>query len=475
MPRVVPLRGVIEGFYGPPWSTGSRRATVELLGAAGMNAYVYAPKDDAKHRAQWREPYRPEELGAFRTLVGAGAAAGVRVGYAISPGLDVDYRARPDRAALLDKLRALADAGISWFVLALDDIPLRPGLAAEQADLAAAMVDALGTELTLCPTEYVGTRPTTYLSTLAAALPPAVQVMWTGPTVCSPTIRAADADAWAAALGGRRPILWDNYPVNDATMSTSLHLGPYEGREPALTDAVDGVLLNPMTQPGASAVALLTAAAVLSDPAGYDPEEAWRDAIDRVGGAHAGPLGSLARACTTSALRGPERVPLRAAVDELEAALAAADDAAVTAALGALTEELLGARHATRDWPVGDALGAEVRPWLDALAVEGAAGLAALRVVSGTRSAAPDAETLMQQAFLLLFHWQAAREQRLVAYGPRFAVYAAVVQLADGAPGLDVDAALVEDGSAIDRLCRVALAAYRAWTARRGDGTGRPG
>ena len=75
-------------------------------------------------------------------------------------------------------------------------------------------------------------RPTPYLEALAGALPLAVDVMWTGPTVCSPTVRAADARAWATALAGRRPILWDNYPVNDGTMARSLHLGPYRGREP---------------------------------------------------------------------------------------------------------------------------------------------------------------------------------------------------------------------------------------------------
>ena len=29
----------------------------------GLNTYVYAPKDDAKHRVYWREPYSVEESG----------------------------------------------------------------------------------------------------------------------------------------------------------------------------------------------------------------------------------------------------------------------------------------------------------------------------------------------------------------------------------------------------------------------------
>ena len=461
MPRAVPLRGVIEGFYGNPWTTDARLALVERLAAIGMNAYVYAPKDEPKHRTEWRVPYDAGELAAFGAIVERARGGGVRVGFAVSPGLDVDYASATDRRLLVDKLAARADAGIDWFVLALDDIPLRPGLAAEQADLAALVREALdGARLTLCPTEYVGTRPTEYLRTLGDRLPPDVDLMWTGPTVCSPTIAAADARAWRTATGGRAPILWDNFPVNDATMAASLHLGPYEGRDPALTDEVAGVLLNPMVQPLASTVAIATAAEFLADPTGYEPEAAWARAIEETGGAHAAQLAPLARACSTSPLRPPERLPLHAAVEALAKDPAHAD-------LAPLTTELLAARHAARDWPAGDPLGDEVRPWLDALAVEAAAGLAALRLVEGVRAADADAEALMQQAFGLLFRWSGAREQRFVAYGARFAIYAAVVQLADGRPALDVDLGLVEDGSAIDPLCRLALAAYRNWVAAR--------
>jgi hypothetical protein len=38
-----------------------------------------------------------------------------------------------------------------------------------------------------------------------------------------------------------------------------------------------------------------------------------------------------------------------------------------------------------------------------------------------------------------------------------------VVQRPDGTPGLDVDVALRDDQSAIDRLCRLALSEYGAW------------
>jgi hypothetical protein len=71
----------------------------------------------------------------------------------------------------------------------------------------------------------------------------------------------------------------------------------------------------------------------------------------------------------------------------------------------------------------------------------------------------------MLHAFAVLFAWSAARRGERVVFGPRFTVYPAVVQLAGGArPGLDVELALVESRSAIDRLCRLSLRRYQQWT-----------
>ena len=69
----------------------------------------------------------------------------------------------------------------------------------------------------------------------------------------------------------------------------------------------------------------------------------------------------------------------------------------------------------------------------------------------------------MHHAFALIYMWMAARADEHVVYGPRFAIYTAVVQLPDGRPALDVSGSLRENASVIDRLCRLALADYEAW------------
>ena len=96
-------------------------------------------------------------------------AHGARLGFAISPGLDVAYEDAADRTALLAKLEPLLDVGVPWFLLLLDDIPMQPGLAPRQAELAMWLFERLRaarpeTSLTVCPTEYVGTRPSPYLA-----------------------------------------------------------------------------------------------------------------------------------------------------------------------------------------------------------------------------------------------------------------------------------------------------------------------
>ena len=75
--------------------------------------------------------------------------------------------------------------------------------------------------LTLVPTDYTGTARSPHLDDLDAALPAGVDVMWTGPTVCSPTITASDARARAAAVCGRVPLVWDNDPVNDVSTAAA--------------------------------------------------------------------------------------------------------------------------------------------------------------------------------------------------------------------------------------------------------------
>ena len=283
--------GVIEGFYGRPWSHRDRLDLLRFMGQVGLNTYVYAPKDDPYHRERWREPYPPGEAARLHELVDSARAAGVSLWYAVSPGGSMSYADSGDYAVLLQKLAAVRAFGVTTFGLFLDDVPAvlthepdqrRYGsLAAAHASLInrlAKDVRAWGDTLVVTPTTYTDAwGDQAYLTAIGPAADTTVPFFWTGSDVASPTVTGADAARWQAVL--KRPmLLWDNYPVNDFAR-WRLFLGPLRGRSPDLAGPAVGILSNPMNEAHASMIALATLADYARDPAGYDPDASWRAAL----------------------------------------------------------------------------------------------------------------------------------------------------------------------------------------------------
>jgi hypothetical protein len=408
--------GVIEGFYGPPWSWDARLEVAEWCADRGMTHYVYAPKDDPKHRERWREPYDASELAGFERFALQGR---LRLGFAISPGLSMAYDEDDDRRALAAKVDQVVDVGARLVVLALDDIPFGGGSQGEaHARLTTWLRDHLADRaaLVLVPTEYVGTRPSPQLDALAAGSPADVPIAWTGRAVVNDTITVADATARAASLGGRRPLLWDNYPVNDAVMGDRLFVGPLRGREPGLADACDGYLANPMEQARASLLPLASIAAFLR---GDDPQMAWRDT--------AADLGWLAFASACDTHQAREAVAALASGDA-GPARALFTDAAACAAPG---------------------LEDEAGPWLTQIHRDARLALQALDVLGGDRS--------IDVVLGMAGRWQASRRSRVTVFGPRCSIRPVLGQADDGSWQVEPEA-VEHDANAIDDLVRLALA-----------------
>jgi hyaluronoglucosaminidase len=410
------VRGLIEGFYGPPWSWALRAEVGAWCAARGMPDYIYAPKDDPKHRERWAEPYDADELAQFEALA---AVDGLRLGFAISPGLSIDGDDTVDRARLAAKVDQVVAVGAGLVVLALDDIPFGGGPQGElHARLTSWLRDHLGDRavLALVPTEYVGTRPSPYLDALAAGVPADVPIGWTGRAVVNDVITVADAVARADSLGGRVPMLWDNYPVNDAVMRTELFMGPLRGREADLRQVLAGYAANPMVEARASMLPLASTAAWLR---GDDVELVWHDT--------AADLGWLAFASACDGVEAGASVDAAAAGD-LDPARRCFTDAAACAAPG---------------------LEDEVGPWLEQVHREAKVALTALDVLDGDRA--------VDKVLAMAARWQVARRATVSVFGPRCMIRPVLGQAADGT--WTVEAASVRtDASAVDRLVRLALA-----------------
>ena len=419
--------GLIEGFYGPPWSEEDRISVGQWCAARGMTHYIYAPKDDPKHRHEWRHPYSAKELASFDRVI---AGCGLQFGFAISPGLSMDYDDLDDRRTLLAKLTAVIERGVSLVALLFDDIPPRAGLGEQHGDVTRWLHDELDgrAELLLVPTEYVGVRASPYLDALAARVPEDVPIAWTGQLVVNDSITAEDARARADAVGGRPPLLWDNYPVNDAVMEDCLFIGPLRGRSEDLLPELAGWIANPMVQPRASMLPLASVAALLR---GDDPATAWAEEATAAG------VKGFAEACDGE-------VPV-----ELARQVAAGADDAAEAMASWLDAALASV-------PTDGALAGEVAPWVEQLEAEVDLCRAALRTLR--QIARPDADPLRAfgAAHPILGGWPSVRRGSKSVMGRRFGFVPGFGQGPDATWTYD-RSSLTEAQNATDLLCTAAL------------------
>ncbi|MDH6515810.1 hyaluronoglucosaminidase [Streptomyces sp. SAI-135] len=297
------LRGVIEGFYGTPWTHAERLAQLDFYGRTKQNVYVYSPKDDDYLRARWRDEYPAAALARLRELVDRADTDHVRFTYALSPGLSVCYSSAADAEALTAKFDSLYAIGVRSFAIPLDDISYTKWNCPEDerefgtggGAAGAAQARLLNTvwrdfsathpglePLETVPTEYSDLADTPYKKALRERLDPSVVVEWTGVGVIAPTI-TADQVRQAREVYGHPVLVWDNYPVNDYVASRLL-LGPYTGREAGVASAATGVTANPMVQGEASRIALFTSAAWLWNPHAYDPRRAFLASVRDLAG-----------------------------------------------------------------------------------------------------------------------------------------------------------------------------------------------
>lgn len=268
---MVPELGIIEGFYGPMWDWAERRELMRRLHPHGYRFYWYAPKADRFLRRQWQLAYPPAEASDLAAFARWCDDHGIAFGVGLSP-FEVFNRFDGDaRTALAGKLSFFESIGVSRLAVLFDDMKSEiPDLALRQGEIMAwIQANTSISHFTVCPSYYsddpvldrvFGPRPEAYLENLGKALAPGVDVFWTGPEVCSREVSPGHLQRVAAALG-RKPLLWDNYPVNDGDrMSRHLHLRGFTGRPAANAGLISGHAINPALQPTLTAIPAITLA-----------------------------------------------------------------------------------------------------------------------------------------------------------------------------------------------------------------------
>ena len=296
----IPLRGVVEGFYGTPWTFDDRADIIDFCRRNNLNSYVYAPKDDPYHREQWRKPYPSDKLAELKSLVAFAKKNNVRFIFAVSPGLDLNYKGdkgEEDFRLMIRKLDAMYQIGVRDFAIFFDDLKDDKGRHHEDGKAQAEFLNRVQKNLRgrykdvapliTVPTEYFyddmikGDKLKPYTKDLAENLDSRIVVLYTGRGVVCDGISDKEL-AEVNKIFGREVGIWWNYPVNDYPLTpdgnrnVKLALGAIEKLPSAKMTAI---FFNPMQQVQLSKVSIATGAIYANNPAVYDDAQAWNKVL----------------------------------------------------------------------------------------------------------------------------------------------------------------------------------------------------
>lgn len=295
----IAYRGVVEGFYGTPWSHAVRVSLIDYYGKYKMNSYLYGPKDDPYHsslavkkegendvKAGWREPYPEKEAKSIKELVDASKRNRVDFIWAIHPGQDIKWT-EEDYQKLLAKFESMYNLGVRSYAVFFDDISGEGTKAEKQSELLNrlhkefVLVKGDVKPLIMCPTDYTelwaDPKPTGYLSILGNTLHPSIHVMWTGEAICCDiTDRTLE---WVNSRIKRPTFIWWNYPVTDYVKHIIMQGPVYGHSQNADKEDMAGFVSNPMEHGEASKIALFGVADYTWNVEDYKPIQNWEKAL----------------------------------------------------------------------------------------------------------------------------------------------------------------------------------------------------
>lgn len=279
----VHVRGVVEGFYGSPWSQEARISQLEFYGANKLNTYVFGPKNDPYHSTpRWRLPYPEKQAKGITHLVNLAHQNEVDFVWAIHPGRDIQWNDE-DRDKVVEKFESMYQLGVRSFAVFFDDISGNGTNARHQAELMNYLNKHFVQKksdvkpLIICPTEYNrGRCKTDYMATLGSMLDADIRIMWTGDRALS-DITVENLE-WVQEKMKRKPYIWWNFPVTDFANERIL-MGRVQGVTPMIEHHTSAFVANPMEYAEASKLSLYGVANLTWNPSAYQADSAWLQAI----------------------------------------------------------------------------------------------------------------------------------------------------------------------------------------------------
>lgn len=285
----IEFRGVVEGFYGPPWTFSDRIDQLKLYGQTNLNTYIYGPKDDPYHSSpHWRQPYPENEAKKIEKLAEVARENRVDFIWAIHPGKDIKWN-KADRDCLLNKFEMMYQLGVRGFAVFFDDIEGVGTDPVKQSELMNFLNRVFLKKhkdvqpLIICPTQYnkgwADDKPGCYLDILGKTLDPEISVMWTGDKVVGDI--TTESLNWVNKYLRRKAYIWWNFPVNDYA-TDHLLLGESYGLTDQGDSLTSGFVANPMEKAESSKLAIISVAQYCWNVEKYNPSQAWQKAIEKV-------------------------------------------------------------------------------------------------------------------------------------------------------------------------------------------------
>ncbi len=321
-------RGVIEGYYGVPYSEEVTADLFRFMARYKMNTYMYGAKSDPYHSQFWDKAY-PETItakqqqvgmlteGMMRQLTDAAHQSKVNFIWAIHPGTAFTDPAQDnvlDR--IMDKLRLMHKLGVRQFGVFVDDVGVpsdsvslalnanRLTQLQERIDkewngrkaLAADTVKPLHFVPQLYAYSWVKREQGERFFRSLSGTPKKVCIYITGRAVW--TVPNSEDPSLVSSWLGRDVAWWWNYPCNDNDMNKIFPLDTYRNfddeahidRNAVLDPDLKGVntlISNPMQQGEISKIALFSIADYAWHRAAFDNDASWMASLNAIFGKRA--------------------------------------------------------------------------------------------------------------------------------------------------------------------------------------------
>ena len=318
-------RGIIEGYYGVPYSAEVTKDLFRFMARYKMNCYMYGAKSDPYHSRYWGDPYPTtitddqQRIGyltqdMMRDINDVSHETKVNFIWAIHPGKAF---ATPDDTDVLDRIMAKFESmhqlGVRQFGVFVDDVgvPDDPAVMKLCADNLTALQNriderwnnggALADDM-VKPLHYVpqlyahgwvsDERAQEFYESLRGT-PDKINIYITGRDVWS--VPNNDDLARVSSWLGRNLSWWWNYPCNDqdptklfvmdtySNFRDETHINNLSRIEKRLS-GLNTLIINPMQQGELSKIALFSVADYSWNNAAFDNYDSWEAAIPAVVG-----------------------------------------------------------------------------------------------------------------------------------------------------------------------------------------------